>query len=104
MSRVNNDDPERANVAGVLSVWLDIGLVNSRTCKVDIPHNQPPPVMTRSSQDTNFGDSSGPLFSMYSKISEEEDNKMAELWQKEAGDIIIFVGPEPEAAFHAAAN
>ena len=41
---------------------------------------------------------------MYSKISEEEDNKMAGLWQKDAEEIIIFVGPEPEVVFHTAAN
>jgi hypothetical protein len=61
--------------------------------------------MIQSSQeDTNFGDSSGPLFSMYSKNSEEEDNKMAERWQKEAEEIIILVGPGPEVAFHTAAH
>lgn len=41
---------------------------------------------------------------MYSKISEEEDNKMAERWQKEAEEIIIFVGPGSEVAFHTAAH
>ena len=38
-----------------------------------------------------FGDSSGPLFSMYSKIAEEEDNEMAERWQKDADGLLIFV-------------
>ena len=28
---------------------------------------------------------------MYSKVAEEEDNKMAELWQKDADGILIFV-------------
>ena len=28
---------------------------------------------------------------MYSKLSEEEDNKMVERWQKEAEGILIFV-------------
>jgi len=60
--------------------------------------------MIQSSKDTNFGDSSGPLFTMYSKFSEEEDIKMAERWQKDAEDIMIFVGPEPEVAFHTAAH
>jgi hypothetical protein len=40
-----------------------------------------------------FGDSSGPLFSMYSKAAEEEDNKMVERWQKDADGILIFVTP-----------
>jgi len=47
-------------------------------------------------------DSSGPLFSMYSKIAEEEDDKMAERWQKDAEGIIIFVCHR--VAFHTAAN
>ena len=59
--------------------------------------------MIQSPQGTNFGDSAGPLFYMYSKIS-EEDNKMAERWQKEAEEIIIFVGPEPEVALHTASH
>lgn len=30
---------------------------------------------------------------MYSKISEEEDTKIAERWQKDAEGIILFVCP-----------
>jgi hypothetical protein len=43
--------------------------------------------------ESNFGDSSGPLFSMYSKAAEEEDNKMAKSLQKDADGILIFVSP-----------
>jgi hypothetical protein len=49
--------------------------------------NQPP------RGESNFGDSSGPLFSIYSKAAEEEDNKMVERWQKDADGILIFVSP-----------
>ena len=38
-----------------------------------------------------FGDSSGPLFSLYSKIAEEEDDKVTDRWQKDADGILIFV-------------
>jgi hypothetical protein len=31
---------------------------------------------------------------MYSKIGEEEDNQMAERWQKDADGIVIFVSPD----------
>jgi hypothetical protein len=31
---------------------------------------------------------------MYSRIAEEEDNKMAERWQKTAEEILIFVGSD----------
>jgi hypothetical protein len=51
--------------------------------------------MTTSDQplqgESNFGDSSGPLFSIYSKAAEDEDNKMVERWQKDADGILIFV-------------
>ena len=30
---------------------------------------------------------------MYSKIAEEEDNKMTDRWTKDADGILIFVGP-----------
>jgi hypothetical protein len=30
---------------------------------------------------------------MYQKMTEEEDNKMAKRWQKDADGIIIFVSP-----------
>ena len=40
------------------------------------------------------GDSSDPLFAMYSQYAEEEDKKMTKRWTKDAGGIIIFVRPE----------
>ena len=43
--------------------------------------------------ESTFGDSSGPLFSMYYKAAKEEDNKMAERWQKDADGILFFVSP-----------
>jgi hypothetical protein len=43
--------------------------------------------------ESNFGDSSGLLFSIYSKAAEDEDNKMVERWQKDADGILIFVSP-----------
>lgn len=41
--------------------------------------------------ESNFGDSSGPFFSIYSKAAEDEDNKMAERWKNDADGILIFV-------------
>ena len=38
-----------------------------------------------------FVDSSGPIFSMYMEMAEEEDKKMAESWQADADGILIFV-------------
>ena len=42
---------------------------------------------------SSFGDSSGPLFSIYSKVAEEEDNKTVERWQKDGDGILFFVSP-----------
>jgi hypothetical protein len=43
--------------------------------------------------ESNTGESSGLLFSVYSKAAEDEDNKMVEQWQKDADGILIFVSP-----------
>jgi hypothetical protein len=42
-------------------------------------------------QESNFGDSSGPLFSLYSKIAKEQDEEMINRWQQDAKGILIFV-------------
>ncbi|KAF8460575.1 hypothetical protein DFH94DRAFT_123791 [Russula ochroleuca] len=47
------------------------------------PPNLPP---------NELSDSSGPLFSIYSKIVEEDDNKRAERHQKDAEGIVLFTG------------
>jgi hypothetical protein len=54
---------------------------------------QPAPNQQPLQAESIFGDSSGPLFSMYSKAAEEEDNRMVDRWQKDADGILIFVGP-----------
>jgi len=38
-----------------------------------------------------LGDSSGRLFSLYSEIATEEDDKKIDRWQKDADGILIFV-------------
>jgi hypothetical protein len=37
------------------------------------------------------GDSSGPLFSLYHEMTDEEDKMRAERWQKDADGILVFV-------------
>ncbi|KAH9963420.1 hypothetical protein BGW80DRAFT_1210356, partial [Lactifluus volemus] len=39
-----------------------------------------------------FGDGSETIFNMYVKMSQEEDDKMANRWQKDADGILIFTG------------
>jgi hypothetical protein len=54
--------------------------------------NIPQPDQNQTSQgQSNFSDSSAPFFNMYVKMTEEEDNKMADRWQKDADGILIFV-------------
>ncbi|KAH9955731.1 hypothetical protein BJV74DRAFT_954766 [Russula compacta] len=58
--------------------------------------DQPPSAQNQPSQPpqggSNIGDSSWPIFSMYTKIAEEEDNKMTDRWTKDADGILIFTG------------
>ena len=60
----------------------------------DQDHDHPQSAQSQPLQgESNFGDSSGKLFSMYSNVSKDEDNKMVERWQKDADGILIFVSP-----------
>jgi hypothetical protein len=66
----------------------------SQTRVLDVHPDQPQVIPNQPlSGESNFGDSSGPLFCLYSDITKEEDNKMADRWQKDADGILIFVSP-----------
>ena len=41
--------------------------------------------------ESSFVDSSGPIFSMYMEMADDEDKKLAESWQADADGILIFV-------------
>ncbi|KAH9978304.1 hypothetical protein BJV74DRAFT_143291 [Russula compacta] len=76
-------------MSGPLRQQPDAANINERDGFPD----QPPSTQNQPSQGgSNFGDSSGPLFSMYSKFAEEEDNKMTDRWTKDADGILIFTG------------
>jgi hypothetical protein len=77
---------------------LVLAFVNSPTCNVDdhdeqsqSGHNQQSPQPQSPQGESNAGDSSRPLFSLYSKIAKEQDDEMANRWQQDAKDILIFV-------------
>jgi len=56
------------------------------------PHMSP---QTSSAQEEpTYGDSSGPLFKIYSKSADERDIRVFERWQKEADGLIFFVRPK----------
>ena len=70
----------------------------SQLCLVDDHGQDHPTTMPNgpnqpSQVESNFGDSSGPLFTIYYKAAEEEDNKMVKRWQDDAKGILIFVSP-----------
>ena len=39
------------------------------------------------------GDGSWDLFSLYSEVTEDDDNSIAKRWQKDAQEIMLFVSP-----------
>ncbi|KAF8260514.1 hypothetical protein EI94DRAFT_1748217 [Lactarius quietus] len=57
-------------------------------------HQYPPRSASNqeSQSESNFFDSSGPIFSMYLQMAEEEDKKMAESWKADAEGILVFTG------------
>ncbi|KAI0274301.1 hypothetical protein BGY98DRAFT_79872 [Russula aff. rugulosa BPL654] len=56
------------------------------------PASASAPAPPLAKEKSNFGDPSGPLFSLYSDIADEEDDEMAARWQQDAKDILIFTG------------
>ena len=76
---------------------LVLAFLNSPTCEVD---DQPPQPLQEKSK---FGDSSGPLFSLYSNLSKNVDDKITDQWKHEATDgILIFVSPRvPHSCYYA---
>jgi hypothetical protein len=62
-------------------------IVNDHGEHPQLPLNQP------SQGESNSGDSSASLFSVYYNAADIEDNKMVESWQKDAEGILLFVSP-----------
>ncbi|KAF8494151.1 hypothetical protein F5888DRAFT_674340 [Russula emetica] len=69
------------------SVPADVEMGN----QTGVYHGWPRSASNQPSQaESNFGDGSGPLFNIYSKVTEKDDNKRAERWQRDAQGILIF--------------
>jgi hypothetical protein len=93
MSQTAHRTIEVENNPGMCHPWvrhLADSIMSVTDGRPDHPQSTPNPP---SQGESNFGDSSGPFFSIYSKTAEEEDNKMVERWQKDADGILIFVSP-----------
>jgi hypothetical protein len=93
MSQADKQDLEKGNVMGMYSATLALPYSNSLvlTDVVDEQNDQGPPAPTQPGERVKAGDSSDPLFTMYSKFAEDEDKKMTDRWKKDADGIIIFV-------------
>ena len=73
------------------SSWLYHHCTYPPLYSIDGPY-QPQSAPNQTSQgEYGFVDSSGPIFSMYLDMVEEEDKKMAESWKADADGILIFV-------------
>ena len=73
--------------------------LSSRVCEVDCRLNQsqliqPPPLQSYQGE-INYGDGSESwsLYAMYSEVTQEEDNKVAERSLKAADSLLVFVSP-----------
>lgn len=71
---------------------LVVVMFTHSTRHTDDPRNAPHSESNRTPwEDPSLSDISDPLFSMYVKMAEEEDNKVAERWKADADGILIFV-------------
>ena len=112
-TRGRQTDPERGNntqgVTGISAVSTPC-LHEFTAFKGDGHdlHEQPRPApnlpLPPQQGDSNFGDSSGPIFSMYSKLSKEEDDELVDRWEKDADGILIFVSPSVDIHTNAHTN
>ena len=74
--------------------WFNLSPLISQPCIADDRSDYPVSTSNQPLQgESNFGDSSELLFSIYSKAAQDEDNKMVERWEKDADGILIFVSP-----------
>jgi hypothetical protein len=64
------------------------------TVRADIDNNTAtnvPRMRQLSQSEAVYYDASGPLFSVYLQLADEEDTKMAESWKGDADGILVFV-------------
>jgi len=100
MSQVGHQDIEGGH-AGILSALRSLPHQTHQRvlrCIVIEGHRRQPEVAQAQlpqpcQGEPHFCDSSWPLYSMYSKIAQEEDDKIAERCQRNADGMLIFVSP-----------
>ena len=98
MSQVRNEATNvRPDAEFATGTVLITALCSPPSPTTPIGHSQydtPQWAQNRASQpegQSDFVDGSGPIFSMYLEMAEEEDKKMAESWKADAEGILVFV-------------
>lgn len=87
-------DVEMGDQSGLSAVLRHCSRQSNSCVLLGVHHSRSRSASNHSSQvESNFGDGSAPLFSIYSIMAEKDDNKRAERWQKDAQGILIFVSP-----------
>ncbi|KAH9963782.1 hypothetical protein BC827DRAFT_1266131 [Russula dissimulans] len=74
------------------SPYQTINVRNRPEEQFNIGHHYPPPSAQYQIWQSRFSDSSGPLFAMYLRIAEEQDQKRAERLKADTDQILIFCG------------
>ena len=98
MSQSNRQDLERGIDTSMFGTRRSaMALLSSWICVADGHSDQPQPIQLLPLQscqgEVNYGDRSWPLYAMYSKVTQEGDNKKAEHWQKALDGVLVFVSP-----------
>ena len=70
-------------------IWMENGH-SDQSQPIQLPRSPP---LQPYQEEISHGDRSWPLYAMYSKVTQEEDNKMAERFQKAADGLLVFVSP-----------
>jgi hypothetical protein len=95
MSQSHNEATDvQPNEGFAAGIYSRMPLYSSLTLVIPVDNHQHPPrsLPNEASQgESNFVDSSAPIFSMYLDMAEEEDKKIAESWKADAEGILVFV-------------
>ena len=95
MSQSGRQDLEQGNDTSMFSTRRSaMTSLSSRICVADgLPQPIQNPPLWSNQGGINYGDMSWPLYAMYSKVAQEEDNKKAERVQNALDGILVFVSP-----------
>ena len=89
-----NIDMTEAGIGPHPGTSLPFGSSSTSSHALPIGDRQYPPCSAQNQAwqgGSDFVDSSGPIFSMYMEMAEEEDKKMTESWKADAEGILVFV-------------